>query len=568
MILHSCCPFLKTILLIKLSKSEFFREPDVDNNSIRNSVVDTLWETFSLVDSDQLKLHIKACRSKTCSIDPVPTSLVKSSMDQLLPIILRIVNSSLQEGVFPDSFKMAHITPILKKSDLDPECLNNYRPVSNLAFVSKVIEKVVVERLQIFLMENNLFEPMQSAYRSFHSTETAMLRVHDDIICALGSHQVVLMVLLDLSAAFDTVNHKILLNILHKIGIGGTVLQWFSSYLTSRKQLVKCGVLSETHDLTCGVPQGSILGPILFTLYTSSLGNLISSFVNIRYHFYADDTQLYIAFDPNHCDRAVREMENCVSAVRQWMDSNHLKMNDGKTEVVCIGTDRNLSKLKLESVAIAGSVVTPVSNVKVLGVTIDSGLTLSTHINKTCKAAFFHLRNIARIKRYLPRDCLEQIVHSLIFSKLDYCNSLYLGLPLSQTSKLQRVQNAAARLITGGKKFDHMSPILMSLHWLPVEKRVIFKILLLVYKVIHGIAPSYISDLLTPRVNVRSLRSTTAVFPLSIPFTNSNLVYNRSFQYAAPRLWNNLPDSVKVSGCVTSFKANLKTHLFRDSCDF
>ena len=211
----------------------------------------------------------------------------------------RIINTSFSLGLFPRDLKNALVKPLLKKPSLDPNCLKNYRPVFNISFLSKVMEKIVSSQLIEHLAANDLLEPLQSAYRSGHSTETALLKVHDDIICAVGKKKAVLVVLLDLSAAFDTVEHSVLLDTLQSLGIDGSVLSWSESYLCDRSQQVTIsGKKSEGRKLFCGVPQGLVLGPLLFTIYTSSLGKLLRD-LDMPYHLYADDSQLYICFEPS-----------------------------------------------------------------------------------------------------------------------------------------------------------------------------------------------------------------------------------------------------------------------------
>ena len=208
-----------------------------------------------------------------------------------------LVNLSLQSGEFCSSLKKAYVTPLLKKADLDPDVFKNFRPVSNLSFLSKLIERIVAFQVSAHLKLNGLMEAFQSAYRSLHSTETALLRVQNDLLRAVDESGAAILVLLDLSAAFDTIDHSVLLRALeHQFGFTGRVLTWFASYLCGRVQAIKIGqAISQFIELTFGVPQGSVLGPVLFTLYTSSLGPIIRRH-GLCYHLYADDTQLYIAF--------------------------------------------------------------------------------------------------------------------------------------------------------------------------------------------------------------------------------------------------------------------------------
>ena len=284
-------------------------------------------EKFSSVDVDLITKLVWKSASKSCSLDPIPTELLKLHIDVLAPVLCDLVNTSLTNAEVSEGFKEAKLRPLLKKSGLDTT-FKNYRPVSNLSFISKLIEKVVCEQLTRYTQSTGKTEPLQSAYKVDHSTEMALLRVKSDIIKNMDQDKVTCLILLDLSAAFDTVDHELLLNHLnYRYGVTGQALEWIHSYLTGRTQSVVIGdplsggAESEKAQLSQGVPQGSVLGPILFTLYDSPLGNICRNH-GIDFHSYADDQQNYCAFSPKVSDSkdlCIGQLESCLSDVRMWM---------------------------------------------------------------------------------------------------------------------------------------------------------------------------------------------------------------------------------------------------------
>ena len=237
--------------------------------------------------------------TKSCTLDPIPTTLTKQCLHDLAPLVTRIVNVSLSTGTVPSGLKQALVTPILRKQCLDANDLRNFRPVSNLPFLSKILEKVVLQ-LQSHLCANNLLEIRQSAYRKYHSTETAVLSVLEGLLTKSDEKLVSILALLDLSAAFDTLDHAILLRRLEStFGISGLALSWFESYLSDRTQsVVVDGLMSTPIPLVFGVPQGSVLGPVLFNLYSQTLSDVIA-FHSCDYHKYADDTEISDSAPPS-----------------------------------------------------------------------------------------------------------------------------------------------------------------------------------------------------------------------------------------------------------------------------
>lgn len=519
--------------------------------------------TWTQVTTQEIHRIITHSPTKHCALDPVPTWLLKRCLDPLLPSITALINTSLASGSIPALFKVAHVSPLLKGPSLDVSNLNNYRPVSNLPFLSKVLERVVNSQLSRYLIANDLQEKFQSAYRANHSTETALVRVQNDLLLALSERETCLLLLLDLSAAFDTVDHSALINVLNELGVTGIALAWFKSYLNGRTQQVRIGEhCSSPQPLNSGVPQGSVLGPALFTLYTASLGRLIKTF-NVDYHFYADDSSLYVTFDAAELDQSVHRLQDCVKAVQEWMRQKRLKMNPNKTELLFVATKNVQRQVPAGTpvVKVGDNDVTPSEAVRYIGVLLDKHLSMDKYIDSVCKSARFHLFNIGRIRHLLTRGACEQIIHAFVSSRLDYGNALLYGLSQRQLMKLQRVQNSAARIVARIGRYDHITPVMKELHWLPIAHRVRFKIALLVYKCVHGLAPEYLTELLHLATPARPLRS-AQLTNLLRRHRSTNTLSDRAFSTHAPAIWNELPESVRATDDLVGFKKKLKTHLF------
>ena len=472
------------------------------------------------------------------------------------------MNKSLSTGIVPQHFKHALVKPLLKKANLDPNCLKHYRPVSNLPFLSKVLERIVLKQLLHHLESHNLLEPFQSAYRKCHSTETALLRVVNDLLQASDSGRVSVLSLLDLSAAFDTIDHGILITRLRTtFGCSGTVLDWFTSYLSDRTQSVFVGHESAPTILKYGVPQGLVLGPVLFTMYTQPLSAVIHQSGHL-YHFFADDSQLHNSTVPSDFPTLTCSLKDCIEHVAEWMGDNKLKMNDEKTELIAIGTRSKINQVTATNMSVSGCIISFSQSVRNLGFYLDQTLSMDAHISQLCRTLFCQLRRIGKIRSFLSTDAANKLAVSFILSRLDYCNSLLAGLPENKLSKLQRIQNHAARLVLGKSRRDSAIPLLRTLHWLPVKARIQYKIATLCHQCLHNHSmPSYLSDLLHPYQPSRTLRSLDTSL-LTVPRFSLDTFGKRAFSVYGPTVWNSLPQPLRKTQNFSTFKQNLKTYLF------
>ena len=307
------------------------------------------------------------------------------------------------------------------------------------------------------------------------------------------------------------------------------------------------------------------MGPLAYILYTGPLSDIINAYSDVNHMIYADDTQIYVTLKSSYQD-SITKLEACISDIRSWAMSNKLMLNESKTEIIHLHskfrTSPNFPTIRIGDVEVSSSV-----SACDLGAIIDTNLQLHAHIKNICKSANYGIYKIGRIRKYLDQKTTERLVHAFVTSRIDYGNSLLYGLPSSVIQPLQKVQNSAARVITRSKRSDHISNQLRNLHWLPVNKRIIFKILLMTFKIYYGLAPDYLIDLISPYscTSNSSLRSQNRKLLNPGPRTKTKFYGERAFSVASPKLWNALPLDIRLSPSINSFKSKLKTYLFENS---
>ena len=324
------------------------------------------------------------------------------------------------------------------------------------------------------------------------------------------------------------------------------------SYISGRTQCVSVGPATSfnTH-LCCGMPQGSVLGPKLYCIYTKPVGDIVKKH-NLRYHCYADDTQIYLSIKPNENWASERSAtEACVADVGGWMNRNMLKLNP----------EKNVNDLSL---TIGGRLLHAVQSVRYLGVIMDSGLTMEKQVNVISKSCFYHIRNISKVRQYITNDACKILVQALVTSRLDYGNALLQGFPqvLIERSYTE-LRCSPNHQVTQERTHNAM---LREPHWLPVKYRLHFKVNTYTYKVLNGLAPTYMSDIVQKHQPTRSLRSTEKSL-LVVPVPRTATYGERCFSLHAAVLWNDLPENNKQLNTLSSFKRHLKTHLSKLAYD-
>ena len=515
--------------------------------------------SFSPTCYDELSSIIDEHGIKLGPGDPLPRHLMKKHINIMLPYLVVLVNLSLSTASC-EGIKESHITPILKALSLDCEEFKNLRPVSILSFVSKLTERVVDCRINTHLAENSLHNPSQFGYKKHHSCETMLLKLVDDVLVGIDKKFGVVVLMVDLSAAFDTVDHGRLLNILEfKYHITGLALLWLKSFLTGRLQRVKFnGFISEAIVVAYGVPQGSILGPLLFNLYCSSIDEAFQD-AGFNCMGYADDNlghRLFPAFIAP--STLLLSVSDCLRSIHKWADAHFLKLNPSKTEVMVFGDATFRSWFNYHSYRNEFGDLCPTSHsVELLGVVLDSELSFNKYISNTVSSINFSLRNIRLIRKMLNREATEMLVHSVITNKLDMCNSLLMGTSVQNLAKLQRCQNFALRVVLNLPARSRISSHLKEQHWLDVESRIHFKYLVLIFKCINNLAPSVLASKLCIKYPIDMLLDMNNFKPCS----SSG---RKAFSYLGPRCWNALPRYLRIVASLETFKAKLKHYLFEN----
>lgn len=525
------------------------------NVNITNSLFfepSTVEETYAIIQ----KLKPKT----SCGHDNISPKLLKQTAQSILLPITHIVNLSLASGIFPENMKIAKVVPIFKNGS--SYYFNNYRPVSLLPSCSKILERIVFTRLHKFLDKYSLLTPSQYGFRPNFSTELAILELQNSIINNLSCNKQTIGLFLDLSKAFDCLNHEILLKKLSHYGIRGVPLKWFKSYLLNRKQFTSYNSVNSTMlSITTGVPQGSILGPLLFILYVN---DIVSTSNHVSFILFADDTNMIVTSENLNFDNMTLNQE--INNLSIWFSANKLTINESKTKYILFRKDRIPSRIKLE-LYINGNRIDKVQHIKFLGVIITETLSWQLHINEICKKISRTIGILSRLKHELPYQVLLTIYKSLIGPYLNYAITAWGSSPKSHLLRIHKLKKKAMRIITRSKFSAHTDPLFLKNKILKLDDMYKLRCSLIYHKYWHGILPNYHQNCLHPIMHSYYTRNHGAIY---INRIKSNLE-KHSLNYKIAIVWNQFPAEIKntVLLPLKKFSSKLKFHFldtYRTSC--
>ena len=482
--------------------------------------------------------------------DGIPVNIVKSSILHLAEPLSRLINNSFLSGIFPNSLKIAKVCPVFKNGD--KSLFSNYRPISILPSFSKIYEKVVSLRIMSYLESKRLLVDNQFGFRPNRSAYMAILEMFDKISSAVDNGHFSVGIFIDLSKAFDTINHSILLDKLSYYGIRGVALDWFRSYLQSRQQYVFLNGFSSTlKNIDCGVPQGSILGPLMFILYINDIVNC-SDILSLI--LFADDTNIFCSnIDINKLEGII----NCeLTKLSNWFKANKLSLNATKTNYMLFGRKFLVKNDKSFKLTLDGNVLDRTSYTKFLGVFLDDKLTWYQHINHIAAKVARGLGVIGRVRNMLPFSVLRTLYFSLVYPYLNYCCIIWGGASATVLHKIEVLQNRAVRLITRAPFRSSSSPIYKRLNFLKIIDIRLLQIGVFMFKIKYKQLPEYCLNYF----KLSSVSYSLRVVKYFAVQSFRTKVREHSISVAGPRVWATISVNIQNSVSVNSFKFILAKH--------
>lgn len=507
---------------------------------------------------------IKSIKSNAIGSDGISLSMINRILPYAMNTITRIINLSLSTSTFPTKWKTAIVLPVQKNKDV--KTLNDLRPISILPTLSKILEKVVCRQTTTFAELHDLLPATQSGFRRGHGTATALQCVVDDVLASADKGLVTAVALLDFSKAFDSLSINLLLAKLSYMHFSPKVVEWFRSYLTDRTQVTKCTkdgeeIISKPLTMLRGVPQGSVLGPLLFTLYTS---DMLKNVKTSQAHMYADDTQVYHSFPPRRVNHGIACLSNELALVADWSRSHSLQLNPTKSKYMLMGQRVQITTAKTcqnTRLTIGGDEIPQFENSKNLGVQMDTNLRFADHINKQSRYCYARLKALYKVREYLTIDVRKLVVEALILSIINYADTAYGPcLHKRERGKVQRIQNACMRFVYKIRPRTRITPYLNQHKILNMEHRRKLHLATQMYNIIQSKRPAYLYNKLQWS-GATHAHGTRARNCLLMTPAHRSAAFEGSFRFAATACWNDVPQHIQRATTAPSFKRLLTHHL-------
>ena len=502
--------------------------------------------------------------NKSTGYDGIGIKTLKIAADIVSTSIARLINLSLATGECPVPWKTAQITPVYKSGDKLQ--ISNYRPISILPLLSKIMEKLIAKQIWEYLNANKILDKYYSGFRKNHSTETALTYITDEILTNMGNRLVTPTVLMDLSKAFDSIDHSMMLTKLFNYGFDCHAVFWFASYLRNRPQVVKVNsVISDQESLKCGVPQGSVLGPVLFVLYINEIPAIVAKYVQnstseVSIHGYADDLQLFSSCTTQSLEACILNLEQCCKTILDWFSQNKLKANPDKFQFIIYGTKQQHKNIpaQLKSITINETSLTATSVVKNLGMKLDENLTWKDHITNLKGTCAGRLIQLSKVRGSMSKETFKNVVNATVISKINYGDIVYASATSTNLQKVQQIQNFAARVIHRVPRRHHTSELIRQLDWMKTDQMRHFHRLSMMYKCLNGMAPLYLSENFKYNRDIHS-HYTRQASNLHVPMSTSSS-HQRTFYGRSIQDFNALPTTLKQAQNFGKFKFSLKAH--------
>ena len=515
-------------------------------------------KNFNFLQISTSTVYKKILELKTSTyldILELDTFLLKECAHLIAPSLTHVFNLSLHHGTLPIDFKIARTTPVFKNKGSITD-VSNYRPISVISHISKLLESIVKQQLLTHLIEQQLLSKNQFAYIKGRSTETALHKIIDNWLNNIDNGKITGTCFLDLSKCFDTVSHSILLEKLPNYGIIDIELNWFKSYLTDRQQLVKCnGKLSKLMNLSTGIPQGTILGPILFVLYANDIFHNLSEGTCIMY---ADDITLFVS--GSSINQVQQRLQICVNETYTWLNNNKLLVNTSKSNTMLIGTKKRTNNCCL-NIYINNALINYTDNFNLLGVYIDSDLSWKTHISHLAKKISSKIGLIKRLKPFLPNHIIQKLYSPFIQSNIDYCLTIWGRCAATYLDLIRRLQNRAAPVISNNYNREISSlSLCKKFGWMTISQRQKYLDGCLMFKYLRNkdfYNFKYVNNSHNHQTRLATSKS------LLIPKPNTTY-FKHSFIYSVISLWNGLPSFIKSATNLKSFKSVYKQYILNN----